>query len=145
MSAEMLIANELRVAREDLDGALALAKLGNRNAAYLCEQAAEKILIAVLTSEAKHGGVRHQLTAMVDQLPEENPLKPALRKVEVLGVYATTFRYPTASGRIIPAPATSDLESLLGQVEALLNQAATRFGVDLRKPNSPATNPGPIR
>lgn len=51
LSAEFLIANLLRVANEDLAGARLLASAGNRNAVYLCEQAAEKIIRAVLTSE----------------------------------------------------------------------------------------------
>jgi len=41
MSVELLIANLLRVAREDLEGARLLAAAGNRNAIYLCEQSAE--------------------------------------------------------------------------------------------------------
>lgn len=36
MSADRVIANNLRIAREDLEGARLLAKAGNRNAAYLC-------------------------------------------------------------------------------------------------------------
>lgn len=43
MSAERLIANLLRVAREDLEAARLLASASNRNAIYLCEQSAEKI------------------------------------------------------------------------------------------------------
>ena len=42
MVADRVIANLLRIAREDLEGAKTLAAVGNRNAAYLCEQAAEK-------------------------------------------------------------------------------------------------------
>ena len=42
MSVELLIANMLRIAKTDLDDASLLAKTGSRNAAYLCEQAAEK-------------------------------------------------------------------------------------------------------
>jgi HEPN domain-containing protein len=42
MIADLVIANLLRIAREDLDGASVLQPRGNRNAAYLCEQAAEK-------------------------------------------------------------------------------------------------------
>lgn len=41
MSVERLIGNLLRVAHEDLEGARLLARAGNRNAIYLCEQAAE--------------------------------------------------------------------------------------------------------
>jgi HEPN domain-containing protein len=57
MSADLLIANMLRIARDDLDGATVLASRGNRNAVYLCEQAAEKVIRAVLTSEGKHAGI----------------------------------------------------------------------------------------
>lgn len=62
MSAELLIANLLRVASEDLDGARLLAASGNRNAIYLCEQAAEKVITAVLTSEAIHAGINTSST-----------------------------------------------------------------------------------
>jgi HEPN domain-containing protein len=57
MIADLLIANMLRIAREDLDGASMLAPHGNRNAAYLCEQSAEKVIRAILTSEGKHAGI----------------------------------------------------------------------------------------
>ena len=42
------------------------------------EQAAEMTIRAVLTSEAIHAGVSHDLRAMVDRVPEENPIKPLL-------------------------------------------------------------------
>src|SRR5438045_3266459 len=100
MSAERLIANLLRVAREDLAGAEILAAAGNRNAIYLCSQAAEKLIRAVLTSEGKHGGIKHQLQDMVDMIPNENPLKSALREIEPLAAYTTSYRYPTTVGRI---------------------------------------------
>jgi HEPN domain-containing protein len=49
----------------------------NRNAAYLCEQAAEKLIRAVLTSEGIQAGIRHELPDMVAKIPDENPVKPA--------------------------------------------------------------------
>jgi HEPN domain-containing protein len=58
MIADLVIANLLRIAREDLDGASVLLPRGNRNAAYLCEQAAEKVIRAILTSEGHHAGIR---------------------------------------------------------------------------------------
>lgn len=69
MSAERVVANLLRIAREDLDGARLLNTRGNRNAIYLCEQAAEKLIRAVLTSEKGHAGVRHQLDERVGSFP----------------------------------------------------------------------------
>ncbi|HEX7835852.1 MAG TPA: HEPN domain-containing protein [Kofleriaceae bacterium] len=58
MSAELLIANFLRIAAEDLEGARVLSLHDNRNAIYLCEQAAEKVIRAVVTSEGKHAGIK---------------------------------------------------------------------------------------
>ena len=78
MSADRVIASLLRVAKEDLDGAVTLSTSGNRNAIYLCAQAAEKLIRAVLTSESKHGGIKHQLQDMVDMVPDENPMKKTI-------------------------------------------------------------------
>ncbi len=47
MSVDAYIANSLHIAREDLVAAQALASMDNRNAIYLCEQAAEKVIRAV--------------------------------------------------------------------------------------------------
>src|SRR5437016_2211701 len=104
MSAERLIASLLRVARDDLEAARLLAKARNRNAIYMCEQSAEKVIRAVLTSEGQSGGREHRLDMMVDQIPDANPLKPMLRAVEHLAAFATTFRYPTPTGRIQDTP-----------------------------------------
>lgn len=145
MIADLVIANMLRIAREDLDGASVLAPRGNRNAAYLCEQAAEKVIRAVLTSEGKHAGVRHQLDEMVNLVPDENPLKPALREIEQLAAYATAYRYPTPAGRIPDAPPGGELAALIKKVDAVLSEAVSRFGVDLAKKGTPAARPAPIR
>jgi len=145
MSAELLIANLLRVAKEDLEGARLLSPQLNRNAIYLCEQAAEKIIRAVLTSEGKHAGIRHELRDMVNLVPDENPVKPALRAMEHLAAYATSYRYPTVSGRITASPGKPILEEAASKVETALGMVSGRLGVDLAKPNTPAIHLGPIR
>jgi len=144
MSAELFIANNLRIAAEDLAGAKTLASTNNRNAVYLCEQAAEKIIRAVLTSEGKQAGIGHQLDAMVDLVPDENPMKQLLRNVESLAAFATTFRYPTPS-RIKPAPSATDLAKYLADVDQLLAEVVKHFGVDLTKANAPAHSSRPVR
>ena len=145
MSAELLIANTLRIAGEDLAGARLLSAAGNRNAIYLLEQAAEKIIRAVMTSERIHAGIGHDLAAIVDQVPDANLLKPRLRAVEHLAAYATAYRYPTSSARIKPAPPAQQIESDATAVEALLHEAASRFGVDLASTGAPASSAAPIR
>lgn len=143
--AELLEANLLRVASEDLAGARALMLAGNRNAIYLCEQAAEKAIRAILTSEGIHGGTGHDLRSLVDKIPDANTLKAQLRGVEHLGIFATAFRYPSPEGRIKAAPPREELEREAAKVEALIRRAAERLGVDLTAQNTPASKPGPIR
>lgn len=145
MSAELLVANLLRVAREDLEGARLLHANANRNAVYLCEQAAEKILRAVLTTEGVHGGIKHQLDQMVDLIPDANPLKSSLRSIEHLSAYATSYRYPTAAGRVAPSPAGTVLAADLDRVEAVLREVAERFGVDLLARDTRAGSVRPAR
>lgn len=144
MSAEHLIASLLRVARDDLDGARLLADSGNRNAMYLCEQAAEKVIRAVVTSEGQHAGIRHQLDEMVDLVPDDNPLKARLRKTEHLAAYATTYRYPTPSGRVKQPPDATTVRTAIDLVERALEAAVAAFAVDLDD-DAPARNRGPIR
>jgi HEPN domain-containing protein len=144
MSTERLIANNLRIAREDLEGARLLAQAGNRNAAYLCEQAAEKIIRAVLTAEGLHAGTGHALSQMVAQLPNANTFKAELAQLAPLSAFATAYRYPTST-RVPAPPGASDLEAHLNLVARILQRAVAQFGIDLDVPNSPATIPNPPR
>ncbi len=145
MSADILIASLLRIANEDLAGARQLSTTGNRNAMYLCSQAAEKIIRAVLTSEGKNAGIKHQLDEMVDMIPDENPLKPGLRAIQDLTDYATSYRYPSPKGRIKTPPDKADFDREANAVQAALDAAVLQFGVDLNRPDAPATKPGPGR
>ncbi len=145
MNAEKVIAGYLRVASEDLQGAVALARISNRNAIYLCSQAAEKVIRAVLTSEGKHAGIGHQLDRMVDAIPDENPIKPLLRATQGLEAFATSFRYPTEVGRIKDPPREIEFRRFADGVEAALDEALNRFEVDVSAGNQPAGNANPIR
>jgi HEPN domain-containing protein len=148
MSVELLISNLLRIATEDLEGARLLAASSNRNAVYLCEQAAEKIIRAVVTSEGKHAGIKHELAEIVDLIPDENPLKAGLRAIEHLSQYATAYRYPVSSSktkRIPRAPTAEELREALDSTGSALRDAVVRFKVDIGRVDSPAGTPGPIR
>lgn len=148
MSVELLVANFLRIATEDLEGARLLAANNNRNAIYLCQQAAEKVVRAVVTSEGKHAGIKHDLAEIVDMIPDENPLKPALRAIEHLSQYATAYRYPVSSSttkRIPRAPTAEELSQALEVTATALNNAVRSFKVDLKRPDSPSGFVGPIR
>jgi len=145
MSAERVIANLLRIAREDIEGARMLNTRGNRNAIYLCDPAAEKVIRAVLTSEKVHAGVRHQLDEMVGLVPDDNPVKPRLRELQHLATYATSYRYTTPTGRIPADPPVGDVEATATKLEATLLEVAGRFGVELDVVDKPAAKSSPIR
>ena len=81
MSAERVIANTLRLAQDDLDAAKLLHAGKNRYAVYHCEQAAEKIIKAVLTSEGVHANIKHQLDDMVKQVPDTRSAKACYRSI----------------------------------------------------------------
>lgn len=120
----------------------------NRNAIYLCEQAAEKVIRAVVTSEGKHAGIKHELAEIVDLIPDENPLKVSLRKIEHLSQYATAYRYPVSSSRtkrIPQPPSADDLRDAIVNTAAALSDAVAVFKVDLQHADTPARFAGPIR
>jgi HEPN domain-containing protein len=145
MSAERVIANTLRLAQADLDAAKLLSAGKNRYAIYHCEQAAEKVIKAVLTSEGVHANIKHLLDDMVKQVPEANPLKPLLKQVEHLAAYATTYRYASPSGNIKPVPDDATLEADIASVQVALSATATAFGVELSEQDQPAKSAKPVR
>lgn len=148
MSVERLVANFLRIAAEDLAGARLLAAAGNRNAIYLCEQAAEKIIRAVVSSEGMHAGIKHDLAEMVDLVPDANPMKPSLRAIEHLSQYATSYRYTvssSASKRIPRAPSDEDLRAAIDATTAALDDAFVRFKVDRASADAAAGFAGLVR
>jgi HEPN domain-containing protein len=145
MSGDFVISGYVRIAKQDLDGARLLNQATNRNAAYLCEQAAEKLIRAVLTSEGIQGGIRHELPDMVAKIADENPVKPLLRAIEHLDAYATAYRYPSPRGRVKPAPTAAEIDQDIVKIDAALVEIAARFAIDLSKLEGPAGKPDPIR
>jgi hypothetical protein len=68
-----------------------------------------------------------------------------LRAIEALAAYATAYRYPTSAGRIPSAPTQAAVSEWIEKVQAGMDEAVQRFGVDLDVLDRPASNPGPIR
>lgn len=133
MSADRAGAAPLRIAASDLADARMLASVHSRNAPCLCSQAAEKIVKAVLTAEGIHAhrNVAHRIDLMVDLLPDANAYKVRFRKIERLASYATSYRYPTPTGRVPATPSPDELASLIDETDSLLRDVADRLGIDL--------------
>jgi hypothetical protein len=106
------------------------------------------VIRAVVTSERLHAGIKHDLSDMVDQVPDENPLKLALREIQHLSAYATAYRYPVSSSRTkrIPGePPEAELKAAIDATAKALDAAVKGFQVDLERPDSPAAVSGPLR
>lgn len=148
MSAELHIASALRLAAEDLEAAAALSSIGNRYDAYHAQQAAEKILLALLTSENIRVERKdsHRIDVLIDLLPSENPFRQSFTGLAFLTAYATTYRYPKDAGRIPAAAGEATLRPALDRLKAILRDAAAHFGADLEiSRQSPARTAQPPR
>jgi HEPN domain-containing protein len=104
MSVARRIAGLLDIAAEDASGAVTLAQANNRNSAYLCQQAAEKLIKAVLLDQGIEAGAEHHLDVLVGRLPDDHPWKARLRALDKYTPYATAYRYPGSGGRVPAAP-----------------------------------------
>lgn len=145
---DLHIANHLRLADEDLKAAQVLIKAGNRFGAYHAEQAAEKILLALITSEQTHVERKdaHRLDVLRDKLPDENPFKARFQSLVYLTAYATTFRYPKEGGRLPAQPSEEEIDEGVAKIKSILDDAVKHFGVDINaSDNFPAKNSAPPR
>jgi HEPN domain-containing protein len=123
MSVPRRIAAFLDLASQDVDAARTLATTKNRYAAYHCQQAAEKLIKAVLLHRGLEAGTEHRLDVLVDELPDDDGWKAKLRPLEVYLPYATTYRYPTPGGRIAAAPDMAQVSADADVIDALIKKA----------------------
>ncbi|WP_109450404.1 HEPN domain-containing protein [Azospirillum sp. TSH64] len=66
-----------------------------KSAAYHCQQAAEKLVKAVLVSFGRHPPKQHNIVALLDDVPPDHPLRATLLPLERFTIYAAAFRYPS--------------------------------------------------
>lgn len=150
MREAQVIGAHLKIAVEDL---LSAAKLGpgDRNSVQMLFQATENILMAVFTSEGidvaalRRTVGNHQLSAMIDHLPAACGIRDDLNEVAILEAYATTYRYPTPSGRVPEAPEAADVEAWFEHLKRIAGRLCTHFKVDARAEQPAAQVLDPIR
>jgi HEPN domain-containing protein len=125
MTAVKKVATFIRIAREDLVVAGKLMDQHPRHCAFNIEQAAEKLLNAVLTVEGIHFPTsHHQLGALAQLLPVDHVWRADLMAFDEFTSYATQFRYPTPGGGMPSEPEDADLERGLKEVLALADEIA---------------------
>jgi HEPN domain-containing protein len=94
----------------ELDAAKRLiADPPNRLAAFHLEQAAEKLVKAVRLGRGLRVTADHNIEALIDELPADDPWRTKLRVLEPLSAYATTYRYPSPTGKRKGGPSNDEV------------------------------------
>ncbi|MCP1608616.1 putative nucleotidyltransferase/HEPN domain-containing protein [Azospirillum lipoferum] len=65
-------------------------------AAFHCQQAAEKLIEAVLVAAGIHPPRSHDLRSLIDRLPADHGLREVLLPLQRFTALAVAYRYPTA-------------------------------------------------
>lgn len=138
MHKRRAIGSCIKVACDDL---ISIKKLdpNERVALISMVYVAENLLSAVFTSEGldvrdvrrAHGN--HQLDALIDSLPDECPIKEDFEAVAELTIYATTFRYPSPTGRIPQGADISEGQAYFDALYGILEKLVRHFQVNPRE------------
>lgn len=128
MSAAERIAAFLRLAEEELGAARALRESGPRQAAYFCQQSAEKIARAILAHAGVLFSTGHNLSQMAAALPPDHPWRRKLNALDKHSPAATRYRYPGPTGRLADPPSPARLQEDIRELAAVLDEARQFVG-----------------
>jgi HEPN domain-containing protein len=113
----------ISLAKEDLAVARKLLAGHPRHGAFCIEQAAEKLLKAVLTAEGiGFTTSHHQLGRLAEMLPAEHIWRADLMAFDSYTSYATASRYPRPGGGMPGTPSRETLEAALKDVRSLVSE-----------------------
>lgn len=90
----------LTLANEEMKAAEMLLDVLPRQSAFFQQQAAEKLLRAVLELEGIPVGPTHNLRTLTDLLDPKHAMKAEFLAIEEWSAAATRFRYPLGSGAV---------------------------------------------
>ena len=114
----------IELARQDIDAAKKLVREADHSgrAAFFVEQAAEKMIKAVLSVEGIiYPASHHQLGVLAALLPPDHEWRTDFSSFDAFTSFATKFRYPTSSGKLPINPAASDVSEYIEEVAAILD------------------------
>jgi HEPN domain-containing protein len=121
------VAAFMEIAGRELAAARTLAPDLPQQGMFFLQQAAEKMMRALIEADGKIAGTTHNLRTLADVLTTAHPLFEVLLTVQDLSASATRYRYPTGGGRLAgldadPNSALRDVEHLQAVVTAYLTQ-----------------------
>jgi HEPN domain-containing protein len=110
----------LEMAGEDLAGAKVLLDSSTRLARYHVQQSAEKAVKALLEHRGVNPGREHRFEMLSEMFPADDPWRSRVHAFHRLSPAATSLRYPTAEGRVLPPPARNVVEGEIDSVVKLI-------------------------
>ncbi len=118
-------------ASDDLSLAKAGIQIDNRHAVFHIQQAAEKLVKAVRLHRDLLPSKEHRIAVLVQgavsgepvKLADDDPWAARLLPLDALSEYATTYRYPTPTGRLKQPPDQATQLRWVSEVESLLDRA----------------------
>ena len=120
----------LAMADEDLAGARALLDISTRLARYHVQQSAEKAVKALLERHDINPGRVHRFDSLAEMLPQDDRWRARIQSLDALSPAATSLRYPTAEGRVMPAPARALVDREIATVAELISDVRKAVGED---------------
>lgn len=116
------------MAGEDLAGARALVPISTRLARYHIQQSAEKAVKALLEQRGINPGREHRFESLSEMLPQDDQWRQRIQSLDSLSPVATSLRYPTAEGRIMPPPARDLVDREIAAVAQLIDDIKDAVG-----------------
>jgi HEPN domain-containing protein len=113
----------LRLAQEDLDTARVALAPSPRNAAFHVQQAAEKLVKAVLVRSGIHPPRTHDILLLAELLDGSHPWRAPLIALDALTPAAVAYRYPSPSGELPEAPEAVEIVRAIDDVQMLVGKA----------------------
>ncbi len=112
------VATFMALADEEMKASERLLEELPRQSAFFQQQAAEKMLRAVLEVESIPAGPTHNLRTLTELLASSNPMRADFLEIEDWSSAATRFRYPGGSGEA-PTASVSTLRVRAIRLESL--------------------------
>lgn len=112
----------IALAKEDLAVARKILDTYPRAAAFHLQQAAEKLLKAVLSAEGITFSAGHQLGQLAGLLPTDHVWRADLMAFDDYTTYATSTRYPLPGGGMPRTPPKDKLDKSLKEVGSLVGE-----------------------
>lgn len=98
-------------------------------AAFHCQQAAEKLVKAVLVWLGRDVPRSHDIDSLIMRVPRELPIRDCLLPLGRFTAYATLYRYPGESGEVTDEPTGEEVSGWLEEIEAARDSIAAALSV----------------